>query len=93
MGSPAKSGKRTDKSVRATKGKRARCRLRVEGPKPRRPKAGKMPFDLAKKACQEFGDKELLGVVLNQAHVHSKYGYYYGYGQWNGKSKKQRPAG
>ena len=49
-------------------------------------KAGKTPFDLAQKACQEFRDKGLLGVVLNQVRVDSKYGYYYG--QSERKSKK-----
>jgi capsular exopolysaccharide synthesis family protein len=41
-------------------------------------RAGKTPYDLAKKACREFRDKGLLGVVLNQAIVNSHYGYYYG---------------
>jgi Mrp family chromosome partitioning ATPase len=54
-------------------------------------RAGKTPFDLAKKACQEFREKGLLGVVLNEARVHSKYGFYYG--QRGGKSKKQHSAG
>lgn len=50
-------------------------------------RAGKTPHDLAKKACQEFQDKGLLGVVLNQVRVHSHYGYYYGTS--DGTSKKQ----
>jgi Mrp family chromosome partitioning ATPase len=41
-------------------------------------RVGKTPFDLAKKACQEFRDKGLLGVVFNQVRVDSKYAYYYG---------------
>jgi capsular exopolysaccharide synthesis family protein len=40
-------------------------------------RAGKTPFDLSKKACLEFRDKGLLGVVLNQVRVDAKYGYYY----------------
>ena len=35
-------------------------------------RAGKTPHDLAKKACQEFRDKGLLGVVLNQVRVNSQ---------------------
>jgi capsular exopolysaccharide synthesis family protein len=41
-------------------------------------RAGKTPYDLAKKACREFRDKGLLGVVLNQAIINSNYSYYYG---------------
>ncbi len=53
--------------------------------------AGKTPMDLAKKACQEFRDKGLLGVVLNQVRVAAKYGYYYD--QSGRKSEKERAAG
>lgn len=43
-------------------------------------KAGTTPFDLAQKACAEFKNKPLVGVVLNGIDPHSSYGsYYYGY--------------
>lgn len=43
-------------------------------------RAGVTPFDLAQRACKEFSEKRLLGVVLNQADRSSPYdgyGYYY----------------
>jgi Mrp family chromosome partitioning ATPase len=39
-------------------------------------RAESTPFDLAQKARDEFRDKNLLGVVLNQAERQSGYGYY-----------------
>ncbi len=39
--------------------------------------AGATPFDLAQKACQEFREKRLLGVVLNRAEGGNGYGYHY----------------
>jgi capsular exopolysaccharide synthesis family protein len=49
-------------------------------------RAGKTPYDLAKKACQTFHDNGLLGVVLNHVRGDAKFGYYYG--QNGHKSKK-----
>jgi capsular exopolysaccharide synthesis family protein len=42
--------------------------------------AGSTPFDLAQKACQEFRDKHLLGVVLNRQDAPGRRDSYYGYG-------------
>jgi len=42
--------------------------------------AGTTPYDLARKVCQEFREKRLLGVVLNCAEARSTYGSYYYYG-------------
>lgn len=54
------------------------------------------PYDVAQKACQEFRDKHLLGVVLNRMPTGEAYGSYYsqygyGYGQKpkNEKGKDQ----
>jgi capsular exopolysaccharide synthesis family protein len=41
-------------------------------------RAGQTPFDLARKACMEFRDRGLLGVVLNGVQVTSNYSNYYG---------------
>lgn len=41
--------------------------------------AGSTPFDLAQKACQEFRDRRLLGVVLNRVksgHAYSSSCYH-----------------
>jgi protein-tyrosine kinase len=52
--------------------------------------AGSTPFDLAKKVCEEFRSKRLLGVVLNRVAPHAHYGYYYGdYGKGGGKGKRR----
>jgi capsular exopolysaccharide synthesis family protein len=45
--------------------------------------AGMQPYDIAQKTRQQFSDKRLLGVVLNQAeprmsYSHKYYGYYHG---------------
>jgi Mrp family chromosome partitioning ATPase len=47
------------------------------------------PFDIARKARQEFRDKHLLGVVLNGLEGNSRYTeYYYStYGKQNGKAE------
>ncbi len=42
--------------------------------------AGSTPSDLAQKACQEFRDKRLLGVVLNRVKPGHGYNSYYYYG-------------
>jgi capsular exopolysaccharide synthesis family protein len=49
--------------------------------------AGTTPYDLARKACQEFREKRLLGVVLNFAEAGSSYSSYYYYG---GQARKKR---
>jgi capsular exopolysaccharide synthesis family protein len=42
--------------------------------------AGVTPFDLAQKACQEFRERQVLGVVLNRVAAGSAYSsYYYGH--------------
>lgn len=46
--------------------------------------AGKTPYDLAKKACQEFGQKRIVGVVLNRSEEMPSYSSYYYYG--NGRA-------
>jgi len=53
--------------------------------------AGSTPFDLAKKVCEEFRSKRLLGVVLNRVAPTAHYGsYYYGdYGKGGGKGKRR----
>ena len=38
---------------------------------------GSTPFDLAQKACQEFGERKFLGVVLNRVDAKSTYSSYY----------------
>jgi protein-tyrosine kinase len=45
-------------------------------------RGGSTPYDLAQKACMEFQDRPLLGVVLNRAESTAGYGSYYynGYG-------------
>jgi protein-tyrosine kinase len=50
------------------------------------------PFDLARKARQEFRDKHLVGVVLNGIEAGSSYTQYYysAYGRPNGKGEVQR---
>jgi capsular exopolysaccharide synthesis family protein len=48
--------------------------------------AGSTAFDLAQAACQEFQDKNLLGVVLNRAEEEATYGAYSYYGG-NGRDK------
>ena len=39
--------------------------------------SGVTPFDTAQKACREFPEKQLVGVVLNRVPSGSGYGYYY----------------
>ena len=52
-------------------------------------RANATPFDIAKKARQEFSDNQLIGVVLNGLSELSPYSQYYydAYGQPNGKEK------
>jgi capsular exopolysaccharide synthesis family protein len=40
-------------------------------------RASSTPSDMARKACREFQDSHILGVVLNTADEHSEYGTYY----------------
>jgi capsular exopolysaccharide synthesis family protein len=42
-------------------------------------RATETPFDLAQKIRQEFADRFLVGVVLNQVEAREVYGYYYSY--------------
>jgi protein-tyrosine kinase len=42
--------------------------------------SGVTPYDLAQKACREFPEKQLVGVVLNRVPPGSEFGYYYYYG-------------
>jgi len=53
-------------------------------------RAESTPFDLAQKARDEFRDKNLLGVVLNQAERKSGYGYYYSYSESAKHGSKKR---
>lgn len=50
------------------------------------------PFDIARKARQDFRDKHLVGVVLNGIEAGSSYTQYYysAYGRPNGKGEVQR---
>ena len=49
------------------------------------------PFDVARKARQEFRDKHLIGVVLNGVSTESSYTQYYyaTYGRTNGRPESQ----
>ena len=49
------------------------------------------PFDVARKARQEFRDKHLVGVVLNGVSTESSYTQYYyaTYGRTNGRHESQ----
>lgn len=40
-------------------------------------RASSTPSETARKACREFQDSHILGVVLNTAHADSEYGFYY----------------
>jgi polysaccharide chain length determinant protein (PEP-CTERM system associated) len=40
-------------------------------------RSGATPFDLAQRACAQFGEKQLLGVVLNRVKPSSDYSSYY----------------
>jgi capsular exopolysaccharide synthesis family protein len=51
-------------------------------------RAGSTPFDLAQKACQEFRDRRLIGVVLNRVkpgHTYSSFYYHDDKSQLKGK--------
>jgi protein-tyrosine kinase len=53
-------------------------------------RGGSTPYDLAQKACAEFEDRPLLGVVLNRADSRAGYGsyYYQGYSADSKNGKK-----
>jgi protein-tyrosine kinase len=53
-------------------------------------KAGKTPYDIAQKGCQQFRDKHLVGVVLNRVAPAASYSacYYRSDGK-DGKSKRE----
>lgn len=55
-------------------------------------RAGTTPFDMAQKACQEFRDRCLLGVVLNRAEGMQVYSTYY-YSRRDGTDKKHTGRG
>lgn len=44
--------------------------------------AAKTPSEMAQRACKEFKDRPLLGVVLNRVKAGSHYGSYYHYGHY-----------
>lgn len=52
-------------------------------------RAGATPADMAQKACREFRDGHLLGVVLNYADSGKDYGYYYYSGEPEGKRRRR----
>lgn len=55
-------------------------------------RAGSTPSETAQRACQEFRERNLIGVVLNRAEEPSGYGgenYHYGYAQAYGKSPQK----
>ena len=43
--------------------------------------AGTTPFDLAQKACAEFSQNQLLGVILNRVEPGQNYNSYYHHGK------------
>ncbi len=55
-------------------------------------KAGETPYDIARKGCQQFRDKHLVGVVLNEVAAGSSYSayYYYRADEKDPKNGKQR---
>jgi protein-tyrosine kinase len=55
-------------------------------------KAGSTPSDLAQRACQEFRERNLIGVVLNRSEEKKGYaGYYYSYGGEYAKDAGRQP--
>jgi len=52
-------------------------------------RSGSTPFDLAQKACQEFQEKPIVGVVLNQADYREHYGGY-DYGGYIEEPRKEK---
>jgi capsular exopolysaccharide synthesis family protein len=53
-------------------------------------KAGETPYDIARKGCQQFRDKHLVGVVLNRVAPGTSYGaYYYGADGQGSKNNKE----
>jgi protein-tyrosine kinase len=48
--------------------------------------AGSTPYDLARKACQQFRDKQVLAVVLNRAAPNLAYSSYYPYNREDGRN-------
>jgi capsular exopolysaccharide synthesis family protein len=55
-------------------------------------KAGETPYDMARKGCQHFRDKHLVGVVLNRVAPAASYSSYYNYGA-NGRDSQNRKQG
>lgn len=49
--------------------------------------SGVTPFDTAQRACREFPEKQLVGVVLNRVPPGAGYGYYYYYGSEYGSKE------
>lgn len=56
-------------------------------------RAGATPSDMAQKACHEFRDGHLLGVVLNYAEEGRDYGYYYYDSEEAGGKRRRRTRG
>ena len=52
-------------------------------------RASSTPSDMARKACREFKDSQILGVVLNTADESSEYGSYYSSGHYGAKTAKK----
>ena len=52
-------------------------------------RASSTPSDMARKACREFQDSHVLGVVLNTADESSEYGSYYSGGHYGAKTAKK----
>ena len=52
-------------------------------------RASSTPSDMARKACREFQDSQVLGVVLNTADESSEYGSYYSGGHYGVKTAKK----
>ncbi|HEY6292948.1 MAG TPA: CpsD/CapB family tyrosine-protein kinase [Terriglobia bacterium] len=55
--------------------------------------SGVTPFDTAQKACREFAENQLVGVVLNRVPSGSSYGYEYYYGQSHGAGQQSAKNG
>lgn len=54
--------------------------------------SGMTPFDTAQKACREFQEKQVVGVVLNRVPPGMTYGYYYYYGYPSRGQGQEQPA-
>jgi protein-tyrosine kinase len=53
-------------------------------------RASSTPSDMARKACREFQDSQVLGVVLNTADESSEYGSYYSGSRYGAKTGQKR---